>query len=442
VSPTRARDQLVDAFTYRYLEVVTSPQRLDGSTDRRRYAYQRFESVELLDAVDEEDDSEVEDVWHVQLEPGDVRQLSLEQLDDFYRFGIINDQTYLWKKGYSAWKRLATVLEEHPPEQDPDSEEVFHVLMEDRSKRILTLEQVDDFYRIGLIDEKTLLWQPGQNEWQTLAMLAGLDAVPQGGQSHQGQYRESNLPTTRYNAAPTAIHHVSPQAQPAAVQPRPAAVQPRPATVQPRPATVQLVQPDFPSAPPVALSYAPRATSTTNSGARWLLRLSFAAAMFLVLGRNDAFYAIAANVKQGPSYLDTERRTLGGPSFGTTRAVEKLIAESGGALEPVRVPVVVAHLTSKPEPKTISTQSIAPVTPQKSPNEPIPPSTAKAASESKTTSMLSSNVADALGGATKKPSKAATAKPVAVPRTKKSNKGSAQFSSGKANYYDPLNGAL
>jgi hypothetical protein len=43
---------------------------------------------------------------------------------------------------------------------------------------------------------------------------------------------------------------------------------------------------------------------------------------------------------------------------------------------------------------------------------------------------------------TKKPSKAAAAKPVAVPRTKKSNKGSAQFSSGKANYYDPLNGAL
>lgn len=405
-------------------KAVTSAHQLDGSTDRRRYAYRSLEAVELLDADDE---FEEEEIWHTQLGPGDVRQLSLEQLDDFFRLGVISEQTFLWKKGMSEWKRLSTVLDEHPEPTVDEPEESFHVLMDDRSVRVLSLEQLDDFFRIGLLDENTYLWQKGMNGWQKLSLLAGLDEALLPTTVANAPPRDSNLPTTRYNAAPTVVRNVAPS------------------RIAPVPGPIQ---PELPSAPPVALSLMP--TEEPKSGSvtgRWFFRLSVAAALFLTLGRNDALFSVANIVKQGPSYLDTERRTLGGPSFGTTRAVEKLFAEVGGSLEPVRVPIVVAQLTTRPASKSVGlavpplnappSSAVPRATPTPTPSAVTPTSLVKTPN-----SPLSGHIAAALLGQPTKPTKPTNTASPSVPRRKKSSKPSGQLSSGNSNYYDPLNGAL
>ena len=51
-----------------------------------------------------------EDIWHVQLESGEVRQLTLDQLDAFYQNGIIDEETYILQDGEMEWKTLRQVL--------------------------------------------------------------------------------------------------------------------------------------------------------------------------------------------------------------------------------------------------------------------------------------------------------------------------------------------
>ena len=53
---------------------------------------------------------EQEDNWHVQMESGEVRLLSLDQLDGFYQNGIIDEQTYVLRDGEMEWRKLGEVL--------------------------------------------------------------------------------------------------------------------------------------------------------------------------------------------------------------------------------------------------------------------------------------------------------------------------------------------
>jgi hypothetical protein len=413
---------------------VTSSQWLDGSTDRRYHSIQPIDTVDLLDVDDDDDVDYVEvEVWHTLMGPGDVRKLSLEQLDDFYRTGVIDEQTFLWKTGMPEWKRLANVLDEHPEPATDEPEESFHVLMEDKSVRVLSIEQIDDFYRLGVLEENTLLWQTGMSGWQRLSDLAGLDEHDVSTNTANAKTRESSVPTARYNACPTKIDNVAPQVRFAQ-----------------RP-----VQPDLLSAPPVAMTLTPEPDlSVEPRSNHWLIRLSIITAALLVLGRNDALWILSNTLKQGSSYLNTERRAFGGPLFGTTRAVEQLIAETGGPLQPVRVPVVAAQLTTSPPAPTTGTVPNA-ATPNQSGSAKLavtPIATAVAASANtavtatnpkvKTEPALSGNVTAALLGQPAKPNKPAVSSAPAPARRKKAGKSTAQFSSGKTNYYDPLNGAL
>ena len=54
--------------------------------------------------------SEHEDIWHVQLESGEVRQLTLDQLDAFFNNGIIDEDTYVLADGEMEWRTLRVVL--------------------------------------------------------------------------------------------------------------------------------------------------------------------------------------------------------------------------------------------------------------------------------------------------------------------------------------------
>ncbi len=51
-----------------------------------------------------------EDAWHVQLESGEVRILSLDQLDAFFQNGIIDEETYILRDGTMDWVKLRVAL--------------------------------------------------------------------------------------------------------------------------------------------------------------------------------------------------------------------------------------------------------------------------------------------------------------------------------------------
>ncbi|HEY8944020.1 MAG TPA: DUF4339 domain-containing protein, partial [Polyangiaceae bacterium] len=52
--------------------------------------------------------------------------------------------------------------------------DVWHVLMAPGETKILSLEQLDDFFRLEVIDGSTKVWQPGMTEWLPLSVVAGL----------------------------------------------------------------------------------------------------------------------------------------------------------------------------------------------------------------------------------------------------------------------------
>lgn len=59
---------------------------------------------------------------------------------------------------------------------------MYHVMFSQNDVRQLTLDQVDDCFRLGLINENTLLWAEGMTTWETLREAAGLTEQSQADQ--------------------------------------------------------------------------------------------------------------------------------------------------------------------------------------------------------------------------------------------------------------------
>ena len=59
---------------------------------------------------------------------------------------------------------------------DPDHK--WHVVLSRDEVKIVTLDQLDDLYRLSIIDAETQVWQNGMSEWRALRVLAGLDEAP------------------------------------------------------------------------------------------------------------------------------------------------------------------------------------------------------------------------------------------------------------------------
>ena len=56
-------------------------------------------------------------------------------------------------------------------------DELWHVRISDTEVKQLTLEQIDDLYRLDVIDADTQLWQDGMDEWLPLRVVAGQSQV-------------------------------------------------------------------------------------------------------------------------------------------------------------------------------------------------------------------------------------------------------------------------
>jgi hypothetical protein len=184
--------------------------------------------------------------------------------------------------------------------------------------------------------------------------------------------------------------------------------------------------------------------------------MAIALGVMLTLYRNDVLLTLAHSAKQQNSYAVAEKRLFGGPLFGTSQSVDKLIAENGGPLKPVRLPWAVTEMrearavarvavASRAETAAadenraqVALPAAAAGSTQTTNGLPLPSEPAGKA-KSDTTGEQASNIAAAQVGESPKPR--TTLKPMPTVRSqKKSPRGQAVFrASGKADYYDPLN---
>ncbi len=229
-------------------------------------------SYALMDADD--DDEDEEETWHVLMGPGDVKAVSLDRLNDLYRLDVIDDRTYVWKLGMATWQPLFLVI--GAMDEDEEAERPWNVLVGPGEVKQLSLEQLDDWYRLDLIDARTLVWQEGMASWQPLGAVAGIESTAARG------------------------------------------------------------MPFVPSSPPVAFTL-PAPAERRGAGERWLVRLALAAGLLMTVYRNDFVTEMARSAHQEPAFEQLQQR-LGGPGFGTVRSVETLIESNGLRLPEVRVP--------------------------------------------------------------------------------------------------------
>ena len=356
--------------------------------------------------VGPEPDPAMDDNWQVLMGPGDVRTLTLEQLDDFFRLGVIDEQTFVWQSGMQQWSQLSTLI---GPIEDEKPDDHWYALMAPGDVRSLSLEQLDDFFRLEVVSEHTLLWQPGMAQWLPLGTIAGI---------------EPSAPVSTSSAVPSVTHGTHDYAL---------------------------------SAPPLALSIS--APEQKHAKRSWLLRTAIAAGLLLTLYRNDVFYSAAQAAKQQSQYARAERRVLGGPQFGTSRSVDKLMVDEGGRLAPVRLPWIVmqheaaaaASPTIEPRPSEIDQPRKQPklaasagTADSVAPTNPIVANEPAALSHDVDSRQSSSGVAAAVTGQSSK-HKFAAVKPVSIPHVtrKPSTRGQSVFrANGKGDYYDPLNPAM
>jgi hypothetical protein len=253
----------------------------------------------MLDLTSHSVDIEEDESWHVLVGPGDVRVVSLDQLNDMYRLDLIDEQTMVWQDGMQDWRGLGEVLQESAGDEELEEEdESWHVLMGPSDVRVLSLDQLNDLYRLDLVDDQTMVWRDGMAGWLALGdMLASGSAV-----------------------------YVGPVAIPRSYAP--AALAPLTSTA------------------PFALSVAPREVR----GGGWervLYTLALAAGLVLTLQRNDVLFGAAHALQRDDAYLDAEKRVLGGPAFGTARGVEALIQAVELKERPVKLPMAVETTLSE-----------------------------------------------------------------------------------------------
>ena len=439
-------------------------------------SYHRIEEVDDFDEVDEVESIEDyhADSWYVQVGAGDVKVLSREQVNDFYRLGIINAQTYVWQKGMQQWLPLSSFASQptapavqasvtQEAASTSESDETWRVLMGPNDMRTLTLEQLDDFFRLGVIDEQTFVWQSGMKEWTRLSTLIGPEQDEPADEFWYALMGPGDIRTLSVEQLDDfyrldVINEQTPLWQPGMAQWLPLG-------------TVAGVEPSMsPASAPVASAVQPTAARNVASDVplslsiaapevarrSWLLRIAIAAGIVVTLVRNDVVYSAAQAASQRGQYIQAERRVLGGPLFGTPRAVESLITDSGGRIAAVRLPWIVTEMQEAGSAaKGEKSDNLGSVAKAQSPSMKAAPASMPAATPTDAradnastatpdSKKATSVVAGALAGSKAKPS-FSTVKPVSMPQVKKkrSSRGQSVFrADGKGDYYDPLNAAM
>lgn len=257
-----------------------------------------------------------DDVFHVLLD-GVVTEMSLDALSDAYEGHIVRDETLLWQEGLGEWLRLDVVLaalEEEDAKKSfappvAEAEEMFAVLLGANEVKQMSLDQLNDAYRLSIVDDETRVWQPGFFEWQPLGALLGESEAPvpvgYGGNVASPSYGSSSYGTANHGAA---SYGSAPVAS-APARPVPSSFAPVAYSVGPAPVDIL---PDLPIHAPKASPWFGRALATAGLAALALTFVQHGALHSALSGRS---LAAVARFVPAPS-LDTP--------LGTTRFLEEL----------------------------------------------------------------------------------------------------------------------
>jgi hypothetical protein len=229
-------------------------------------------------------------------------------------------------------------------------DERWHVRIAPDEVKILTLEQIDDLFRLDMIDGDTMLRQEGTTEWLSLRVVAGLDedeapsAAPTA--SVAPPVRSAPPPPPPPMPAPSERTPCapSPSFAPPAVSARAASAAPPPiGSAPPPPPPPQpnnpRVAPPPTSFAPVPASFAPPAMSFTppklptplpaqaGRAEKWLIGAAVLLGVLVTLQRNGVVAAVLESSGQAGVSAQLEA-ALGGPGFGTVRAVDVLATKT------------------------------------------------------------------------------------------------------------------
>ena len=273
-------------------------------------------------------------------------------------------------------------VQNQPPIADNDK---WHVQLAADDVKVVTLEQLDDLFRLSLVDSETNVWQTGMTEWQPLRIIAGLDEQP----APAPKRAPPKPPTRTVVMAPSVA---TPSVRPPAPAPRPATPSVRPAPPPARtaslapasfyPEPVQARSPayaqtvayaaplSFPAPAPVAttamnsvrplvVSHAPPPSARRGGGGfgRFLVFVALLAGVSVTAYRNDFLRDAAHQAHQDALYTRLEA-ALGGPAFGTLRALEESAAAQPTAdlasseAAPIRTAITPSPEAPTPTPTT------------------------------------------------------------------------------------------
>lgn len=364
------------------------------------------------------------DTFHV-LIGSTVSEMTLDALDDAYHGELITEATLLWQEGLGEWLRLDVVLEKlaaqeleeqrafySAPPALPD--DVYFVLLGPDDVKQMSLEQLDDAYRLDLVDETTLVWQPHFTEWIPLETLLG-------------EQQEAPVPVL-YNAPSDAPRST-----------------PRPMNVDWSDASPSRLATQMPR---VHSSFAPVAFEPIpepEPASPWFRRglVAAAACMLFVAGhRHGLTHAVASAVGQEETFASL----VGAPSVNTPAGLSSWLArltEDHGldhlaATDPIPEPKKAA--AAAPEKVEPAAGSLAPArenpTPAKEPSPALAaplPAAAPAVAEG-LPGASAGKFNDSLSG--KKP-----ARPAAKPARAKQGSSHKPLR-GSSDAYDPMNGTL
>lgn len=233
-----------------------------------------------------------------------------------------------------------------------DPSDFWYVAVAPGETKILSLEQLDDFFRLEIIDASTRVWQPGMTEWLPLSVVAGIDEpapvrppppsmrAPSRSAPPPASMRRptaaaaapaqrpapvASLPAPRPAPAPTTTMRPAAAPHLTAVPssgPWPVAATAAPFSAAPAPAPIESFRPLVVSQRPV-----PMPAQGGGWAGRFVMAIAVLAGTGLTLYRNDMLRQLAVSAGQERTYLRMEA-ALGGPGFGTPRAVESLTASS------------------------------------------------------------------------------------------------------------------
>lgn len=397
--------------------------------------------------------------FHVVL-GGVVTTLSLNALDAAYQGDAIQDGTLIWQQGFDEWMRLDALLEalanqdSEPEEIEATIEEdVYYVMVAPEEVKKMSLDLLSDAYRLDVIDEETLVWQPGYTEWIPLKMLLGseepvphyslapsLAPVAPSAPSHAYRSQAPVAPSSAYTAvapsAPSSLYPSSASVGPSSAYPSQAPVAPRSVyALQPSSAYPGQVPSSGYSLAPMADIPLPRAIPRASPWFRRSLVAISTFAFVFILHRNGATQSLAEGLEKTEDLQNFEAK-FGAPTYRTPHELARWLLEVQETykLSDLSETEALPGEKKADEPgvdeqdKPASIESAAALAEEKTASE-------KSTQDSPQAEGKAANFGAALSGKKAEPQAAKPRKQTARPQKERKVK-----SSGLA--YDPMNGSL